>query len=286
MHIHINSVFSLPQPPRPLGLTKVASATSVGISIQGDIGAACERNDVPRFLMLGIASFRPTEMAVIATPMYPSAEPCSLLCTGCNLSVYPTRRRWNPISHISPTKPSQSLSSCIPAKWQRLRSTKLHSKFNFTFVATSSTMHQVQSLPTVLPESFNTSGKILEIRSAYSMSVLLEQAASSYTDPKIRERKLIHARVLGHLLREAPSMQASENVANQVNSCQNNDQLDALGEMYFLHYICACEPPCPPVVSATLIPCGQSGCRTPNLNAPGLHGSLLLITRLLRPKGS
>jgi hypothetical protein len=34
-------------------------------------------------------------------------------------------------------------------------------------------------------------------------------------------------------------------VANQVNSCQNNDQLDALGEMYFLHYICTCEPPVP-----------------------------------------
>jgi len=105
---------------------------------------------------------------------------------------------------------------------------------------------QVQSLPTTeLPESFNTSEKILEIRSAYSMTLLLEHAASSNTDPKIRERNLIHARVLGHLLREAPSMLASENVANQVNSCQNNDQLDALGEMYFLHYICACEPLCP-----------------------------------------
>ena len=120
-------------------------------------------------------------------------------------------------------------------------------------------MSQVQSLPTVLPESFNTFDKIQEIRSAYSMTLLLEHAASSDTDPKIRERKLIHARVLGHLLREAPSMHATENVANQVNSCQNNDQLDALGEMYFLHYICACEPRCPPVVvCATLIPYGQS----------------------------
>jgi hypothetical protein len=102
-------------------------------------------------------------------------------------------------------------------------------------------MPEVQSLPTVLPESFNTSDKTLEIRTAYSMTLHLEHAvaacASSNTDPKIRERKLIHARVLGHLLREAPSMHATENVANQVNSCQNNDQLDALGEMYFLHYI-------------------------------------------------
>ena len=150
-------------------------------------------------------------------------------------------------------------------------------------------MSRVQSLPTVLPESFNTSAKILEIRSAYSMTLLLEHAASSNTDPKIRERKLIHARVLGHLLREAPSMHASENVAIQVNSCQNNDQLDALGEMYFLHYICSCEPPCPPVVvSTTLIPCGQSGlgkANSPDLYRP-LPCPLLLITGLLRPKGS
>lgn len=116
-------------------------------------------------------------------------------------------------------------------------------------------MPHVQSLPTVLPESFDTSGKIMEIRSAYSMTLLLEHAASSNADPKIRKRKLIHARVLGHLLREAPSMHARENVADQVNSCHYNDQLDALGEMYFLHYICFCEPPCPLVaVGATLIP--------------------------------
>src|SRR6266849_1496135 len=120
---------------------------------------------------------------------------------------------------------------------------KTLSQLHFSPSSSSSTMRQVQSLPTVLPESFNTSDKILEIRSAYSMTLLLEHAASSITDPKIRERKLIHARVLGHLLREAPSMHASENVANQVNSCQNNDQLDALGEMYFLHFICACELP-------------------------------------------
>jgi len=158
----------------------------------------------------------------------------------------------------------QGLSSRIPAKWQRLRPSHRETALNktpfqlhFSPSPPSSTMPQVQSLPTVLPESFNTSDKILEIRSAYSMTLLLEHTASSNTDPKIRERKLIHARVLGHLLREAPSMHASENVANQVNSCQNNDQLDALGEMYFLHYICTCEPPCPPVVvSATLMPCG------------------------------
>jgi hypothetical protein len=80
----------------------------------------------------------------------------------------------------------------------------------------------------MLPESFNISNKILEIRSAYSMTLLLEHAASSDTDPKVRERKLIHARVLGHLLREAPSMHANENVANQVNCCQNDDQVDVI----------------------------------------------------------
>ena len=91
----------------------------------------------------------------------------------------------------------------------------------------------VQSLPIALPESINTSDKNLEIRSAYSMAVLLEHAALSNTDRKIRERKLIHARVFGHLLWEVPAMHASENVVNQVNSCRSNGQLDALGEMYF-----------------------------------------------------
>jgi hypothetical protein len=167
--------------------------------------------------------------------------------------------------------------------------TNLYFKPSTSFLPSSmsSTMPQVQSLPTVLPESFNTSDKIVKIRSAYSMTLLLEHAASSNTDPKIRGRKLIHARVLGHLLREAPSMRATENVADQVNSCQNNDQLDALGEMYFLHYICACEPPHTlVVVCATLIPCGQSGVGKTATKTPSLHLTLPLFSRLLKPKES
>ena len=179
---------------------------------------------------------------------------------------------------------SQSLSSCIQVsvKWQRLH----HTSTLFSPSLSGSTM-EVQSLPTALPESFNTSDKIQEIHSAYSMTLLLEHAASSNTDPKIRERKLIHARVLGHLLREAPSMHATENVANQVNSCQNNDQLDVLGELYFLHYICACEPPLPTVVvSATLMPREQSGFGKTKTWIRSLHGPRLLIGYLLKPKES
>ena len=37
-------------------------------------------------------------------------------------------------------------------------------------------------------------------------------------------------------------MRASEYVAKQVNSCQGNDQMDKIGEMYHLHFIRACEP--------------------------------------------
>ena len=140
------------------------------------------------------------------------------------------------------------LYSCWEAGRQRLCS-KLHFNFNFS----PSWPMGVQSLPTVLPESFNTSDKNLEIRSAYSMSTL----PCLILIPKIHERKLIHARVLSHLLWEAPTMHASENVVNQVNSCRSNGLLDALGEMYFLHYICACERLClPVVVRATLMPCG------------------------------
>jgi len=98
-----------------------------------------------------------------------------------------------------------------------------------------------QPLPSQLPESLNQSDIISEIRSAYSRVLLLEQAAAD-ADRNIREQKLVHARILGYLIWEGPSMRASEYVAKQVNSCQGNDQMDKIGEMYHLHFIRGCEP--------------------------------------------
>jgi hypothetical protein len=58
---------------------------------------------------------------------------------------------------------------------------------------------------------------------------------------KIREQKLIHARVLGYLILEAPSIRASEFVAKEVNACRSEGQLDEMGEMYLHHHLRACE---------------------------------------------
>jgi hypothetical protein len=80
-------------------------------------------------------------------------------------------------------------------------------------------------LPSTLPESLNASP---QISSAYSRILLLEEAS------KTRTRKLIHARVLGYLIREGPSALAKEHVALQVNSCRNDDEMDKLGELFCL----------------------------------------------------
>jgi hypothetical protein len=75
--------------------------------------------------------------------------------------------------------------------------------------------------------------------------LLLEQAAAD-ADPKLRELRLVHARILGYLIREGPSIRAIEHVAKEVNTCRDNDQIDKIGEMYQLHFIRVCEPPPPP----------------------------------------
>ena len=99
-----------------------------------------------------------------------------------------------------------------------------------------------QPLPFQLPDSLNDSDVVSEIRSAYSKILLLEQAAAD-ADPKLREQRLVHARILGYIIREGPSIRASEHVAKEVNSCQDNDQMDKIGERYQLHFIRLCELP-------------------------------------------
>jgi len=95
-------------------------------------------------------------------------------------------------------------------------------------------------LPPHLPESLNCSDVISEIRSAYSKILLLEEKAAADTDRKVSEQRLVHARILGYLIREGPSIRASEHVAKEVNSCEDNDQMFKIGEMYHLHFIRPC----------------------------------------------
>jgi hypothetical protein len=96
-----------------------------------------------------------------------------------------------------------------------------------------------QPLPPTIPESLNTSP---DIHLAYSKLLQLEKAADhSHSNREVYEEKLVHARILGYLIREGPSTKAKERVAQEVNSCPNDDEIDKLGKMYYDHYIRACE---------------------------------------------
>ena len=74
------------------------------------------------------------------------------------------------------------------------------------------------------------------------MILRLEEAAAD-ADRKVREQRLVHARTLGYVIREGPSMQVKEHAAKEVNSCEDDDQMFKIGEMYHLHFIRPCEPP-------------------------------------------
>jgi hypothetical protein len=96
-------------------------------------------------------------------------------------------------------------------------------------------------LPPTIPESLNTCP---HIHLAYSKLLQLEKAADySRSNREVYEEKLVHARILGYLIREGPSTKAKECVAQEVNSCSSDDEMYKLGKMYYDHYIRACESP-------------------------------------------
>ena len=53
----------------------------------------------------------------------------------------------------------------------------------------------------------------------------------------MRKGKLMHARVLGYLIQEGPSMQARV----YVNRCNTYKEMDKLGDMFFVYFIRVCE---------------------------------------------
>jgi hypothetical protein len=67
-----------------------------------------------------------------------------------------------------------------------------------------------------------------------------EQAAYS-RDPSDRGKRLIYARILGYLILEGPSDHARVAVALEVNACNDDEKLLAIGQLYFNHYIRACK---------------------------------------------
>ena len=103
-----------------------------------------------------------------------------------------------------------------------------------------------QPLPLTLPESLNLL--------TYSKILQLEKASDhSHSNNEVRQKKLICARILGYLIREGPSTKAKERVAQEVNSCLDDDQMDKLGVMYYEHYIRICEPPSFVIIAFFLI---------------------------------
>lgn len=102
-----------------------------------------------------------------------------------------------------------------------------------------------QPLPNDLPAHLDHSGKIEGIRKAYSTLLKIQEATSSagIGSKTSREQKLMHIRIVGYLIREGPSVTASEFVAEEVNSYENEDQIDKVGEKYYLHYLRACTSP-------------------------------------------
>ncbi len=103
-----------------------------------------------------------------------------------------------------------------------------------------------QPLPNDLPPHLDHSEIIEGIRKAYSTLLKIQRATSSpdIGSKESREQKLMHVRIVGYLIREGPSLTASEFVAEEVNSYEENeDQIDKAGERYYLHYLRACTSP-------------------------------------------
>ena len=93
-----------------------------------------------------------------------------------------------------------------------------------------------------LPPCFHDYPSILD---AYPQILSLErneQAAYSHDPSACGGKRLINTRILGYLILEGPSNQARTAVAQEVNSCNGDEEkLLAIGQLYFDHYIRACK---------------------------------------------
>ncbi|KAH9175894.1 hypothetical protein EDB89DRAFT_235099 [Lactarius sanguifluus] len=120
----------------------------------------------------------------------------------------------------------------------------------------------MSQLPDNLPARLGHSEKIEEIRKAYSTLLNIQEAisASDIGTTKVScesyEQKLVHVRVVGYLIREGPSLTASEFVAKEVNSSEGDeDKIDKAGEKYFHHYLRAFKKSGGPTPTSPLSAC-------------------------------
>ncbi|KAH9031324.1 hypothetical protein EDB85DRAFT_2089767 [Lactarius pseudohatsudake] len=103
----------------------------------------------------------------------------------------------------------------------------------------------MSQLPDNLPDHLDDSKKIEAIRKAYSTLLKIQEGISASdigttkASRESREQKLMHVRILGYLIREGPSLTASEFVAKEVNKVPegDEDEVDKAGERYFHHYL-------------------------------------------------
>lgn len=90
-------------------------------------------------------------------------------------------------------------------------------------------------LPTDLHIRISLSASdISEVKKAYSSILELEQ-----TSPNAEN--LIHARILGYLIREGPTKEAVMYVTSEVRSCDGPRSCYDLGQSYMNRFICVCE---------------------------------------------
>ncbi|KAH9175892.1 hypothetical protein EDB89DRAFT_1903406 [Lactarius sanguifluus] len=100
-------------------------------------------------------------------------------------------------------------------------------------------------LPDNLPARLGHSNKIEAIRKAYSTLLKIQEAISASdigttkASRDSRDQKLMHVRILGYLIREGPSLTASEFVAKEINKLPegDEDQINKAGERYLYHYL-------------------------------------------------
>src|SRR6266404_9328590 len=115
-----------------------------------------------------------------------------------------------------------------------------------TLVANSNSRLMPEPLPSNLPLHFEDSK---EVEDAYLKILEIERDTSAMiliSTTRRLEKKLLRVRVLGYLIREAPSKKARKYVADDVNRCHHEQMIEDLGHHYYTYFIRMCMSPSPP----------------------------------------
>ena len=75
---------------------------------------------------------------------------------------------------------------------------------------------------------------------AYDGCLALEMAAHGLPDPRSHSRNVMHARILGYLIRKVPTPQGRHAIASEVASCLDDNSMSELAMLYLNHFIRCC----------------------------------------------